>query len=125
MYIIAMIINKNREPNELGLSRIKRIVNYAKKIGVTIAFENTKESKYVEFFLDRIQEKNVGLCLDIGHWHCFSKDGFDFTKYKDRIFAVHLYDNNGEEDQHKIPGDGAIDWKKVMSNLKKCKKEDI
>lgn len=108
------------EPNDLGLKRIKQITNYAKEIGVKIAFENVNESKYVEYVLDRIKDDNVGLCLDSGHYHCFSMDKFDFTKYKNRIFAVHLHDNNGKEDEHKIPGDGSLDWSNFLKHLKNC-----
>lgn len=120
--LVIMHLGKNncKEPNKIGLKRIRKITNYAKEINVKIAFEHVGEHKYVEYVLDNIKDDNVGLCLDSGHYHCFSKDKFNFTKYKNRIFAVHLHDNNGKEDQHKIPGDGTLDWRNLLINLKKC-----
>lgn len=45
-------------------------------------------------------------------------DNFDF--FKDRIFAVHLHDNDKSYDLHLLPFDGTIDWKYVMNKLKEC-----
>ena len=35
-----------------------------------------------------------------------------FNKFKNRIFAVHLHDN----DQNLLPFDGTIDWNKTIKN---------
>ena len=44
----------------------------------------------------------------------------NFEKFKDRIFAVHLHDNDQSDDLHLMPFDGTLNWKEVMQNLKKC-----
>ena len=104
--------------NEIGLNRLKKIVEYAKKENVKIAFENTKLKGYLEYVLENIKDDNVGLCYDAGHVHVHFNDEFDISFAKDRIFAVHLHDNDTTKDQHKIPFDGTIDWNSVIKKLK-------
>ena len=102
---------------EIGLSRLRQIVDYAKDLGIRIAFENTKIKRYLDYVIDNIKDDNVGICFDSGHYHAHFKDEFDFEKYKNRIFAVHLHDNNGERDMHQLPFDGTANWKNIIEGL--------
>lgn len=106
--------------NEIGIRRLKEIASYAEELGVRIAFENTKVQGYQEYVLSNIHNKNVGICFDIGHAHAHFKDKFNFELFKDKIFAVHIHDNNGELDEHLIPFDGNIDYKYYLKKLKEC-----
>jgi len=106
-------------PNEIGLNRFRQIVEYAKSLNVKVSIENTKLKGYIEYLLDNINYDNLGVCFDAGHYHCNYKDDWDLSKFKDRIFCVHLHDNNGLEDQHLLPFDGNLDWKYVMNTLNK------
>ncbi|MDE5830687.1 MAG: sugar phosphate isomerase/epimerase, partial [Clostridia bacterium] len=63
---------------------------------------------------------NAGVCFDAGHWHAFFDDKLDFMAFEDRIFAVHFHDNDKSDDLHLLPFDGTIDWKKVVTNLKRA-----
>lgn len=105
--------------NEIGLNRLKEIVKYAKDLDIKVAFENTKIKGYLEYVLDNIKDENVGICFDAGHCHAHFDDEFDFKFFKDRIFAVHLHDNDKTEDLHLMPFDGTIDWKSYIRNLNK------
>lgn len=106
------------EINELGLNRFKQIVEYANTLGVKVAIENTKVTKHLDYLLENIDFDNLGVCFDAGHYHCNQKDKWDVTKHKDRIFCVHLHDNDGENDQHLLPFDGSIDWNKTFEILR-------
>lgn len=106
--------------NEIGLNRIRKIVECAKEIDVKIAFENTKIKGYLEYILENISEENVGICFDSGHNHAHFNDEFDFDFFKDRIFAVHLHDNDKTEDMHLLPFDGTINWESIVAKLKEC-----
>ena len=106
------------EYNELGLRRIQEIVDYANSLGIKVAFENTKIKGYLEYVIEHIKNENVGICFDSGHYHVHFKDEFDFSKFKDRIFAVHLHDNDQSDDLHLMPFDGTIDWEDVIKKLK-------
>ena len=104
--------------NELGLERLRQITEYAKKLDVKIAFENTKIKGYLEYVLSNIKDENIGICFDAGHYHAHFNDEFNFELFKNRIFAVHLHDNDKSDDLHLIPFDGTLDWQDTMRKLK-------
>lgn len=106
--------------NELGLKRLKKIIEYAEALDVNIAFENTKQKEYLYYVLDNFDNKNVGICFDSGHYHIFSNDEFNFEKYKDRIFAIHLHDNDKSDDLHLLPFEGTSNWEDIIKNLSKA-----
>ena len=103
---------------EKGLNRIKEICDYAKSLNVKVAFENTKIKGYLDYVIENIDNDNVGICFDSGHCHAHFKDDFDFNKFKNRILAVHLHDNNGSVDAHLLPFDGTINWDELINSLK-------
>lgn len=106
-------------PNEIGLRRFKQINEYAKSLGVKIALENTKIKKHIEYLLDNIDDSNFGLCFDLGHFHAHFNDEWNIEKYKDRVFAIHLHDNHGDNvDEHLLPFDGTLNWQMVINKLK-------
>ena len=118
--VIMHLCSKKNPPlyNELGLRRIKEIVKVAKELGVKIAFENTRTQGYLEYILEHIHEDNVGICFDIGHYHTHFKDKFNFENFKDKIFAIHLHDNDGTgQDQHLLPFDGNINWEATIKKI--------
>ena len=102
---------------DVGLKRIKQIVDYAEDLKIKVAFENTKILGYLDYVMDHIKNDNVGICFDSGHYHAHFKGEFDFEKYKNRIFAVHLHDNDGNRDMHQIPFDGTADWESIIREL--------
>ena len=63
--------------NEIGLNRIKKITDYAKEVGVKVAFENTKIRGYLEYVLGNITDSHVGMCFDAGHFHAHFDDDFN------------------------------------------------
>lgn len=105
------------DPNELGLNRFKEIVEYAKSLNIKVALENTRGKEHFQYLLDNIKLDNFGICFDAGHYHCCYQDDLDISKYKDRVFCVHLHDNFGEKDQHLLPFDGDNNWHKVIQVL--------
>lgn len=106
-------------PNEIGLKRLQVIIDYAEKLNIKIAFENTKIPGYLEYVFENIKNKNIGVCYDSGHCHCHFDDKFNWNFFKNRIFAVHLHDNDKSDDLHMLPFDGTIDWNLLAENLKK------
>lgn len=103
--------------NEMGLNRIREIIKFAKKVNVKIAFENLKVKGTLEYIFENIQDEDVGICYDAGHCHAHFNDEFDFGLFQDKIFAVHLHDNDKSSDQHLLPFDGTINWEEVMKNI--------
>ena len=117
--VVMHIVNSFDVPDtsEIGLSRFKRIVEYALSKNVRIAFENTKVKGYQEYMIEHLEYPNVGICFDCGHFHCHFKDDLDFSKFKDKILCVHIHDNYGLVDDHLIPFDGTLDYNIVINGL--------
>ena len=67
--------------------------------------------------IDPFPADRVGICLDVGHVNL----GWDVVPYIDamngRIVTVHLQDNNGQNDDHFLVGDGQIDWAAALAAL--------
>ena len=120
--VVMHLTGKGEPPeyNETGLKRLQKIADYAKSLEIKVAFENTKYKGYLDYVIENIENENVGICFDSGHYHVHFNDDLDFDKFKDRIFAVHLHDNDQSDDQHLIPFEGTIDWEKIIKALKRC-----
>ncbi|HOG45995.1 MAG TPA: sugar phosphate isomerase/epimerase family protein, partial [Anaerolineae bacterium] len=62
---------------------------------------------------------NLGVVLDNGHAHVVGESAVQAVHMLgDRLFHVHLDDNNGKRDQHLIPGDGSFDFQPFMHALR-------
>ena len=119
--LVVMHLISGKEPpmyNTIGLERLKKLVKAAKQLGTRIAFENTKNSGYLEYVITNIKDENIGICYDSGHCHAYFNDEFNYEMFKDRIFAVHFHDNDKTDDLHLLPFDGTIDWTDVLTKLK-------
>lgn len=119
-HVPAMVIHlpDDRHPiNELGMTRIKRIIKEAEKNNVKIAFENLDNILNLEFVLKTIHSSNTGFCYDSCHHANYAPDCDLLTKYGNRLMAIHLHDNGGKNNQHQLPFDGNICWKNVMEKI--------
>ena len=109
---------------------VEKIVDYAERRCVKVAIENNVLSEYnlvdgqnklllmcelweFERLFSEINSKNLGVLLDIGHLKVTANllkfDANEFIyKLKDKIFAVHVHENNGRLDEHKCIREG--DW---------------
>lgn len=105
-------------PNELGIDRIKRIIEHAEQKNIDIALENTRIIEHLDFTYSRINSDRLKFCYDSGHANCFTKSNDLLDKYGNKLIALHLHDNDGTADQHRIPGDGNINWFEFAQKLK-------
>ena len=59
----------------------------------------------------------VGLCLDTGH-ATIAGDIFALVhKLGSHLRLIHAHDNDGHSDIHRTPGDGVIDWERLLRDL--------
>ncbi len=69
--------------------------------------------------IDELKSDRFGILLDTGHAHINQED---FTKIipmcKGLPFHIHIDDNDSTSDQHKIPGEGTIDFVPIAQSLK-------
>ena len=116
------------KPNENGLKNFKKVLQVAKKNKVKIAIENIDlySIAHVYYLLDKIDDKNLGFCYDVGHHHLYNPRADLLEKYRDRLFALHIHDNlmdwypghDYTRDLHLLPFDGKINFEKVCAKLK-------
>lgn len=107
--VIHLTEGNNPPPvSEIGLNRIKKMVDIA---------ENLRKSEHMDCAFQEISSSKLGLCYDSGHNNCFTPKRDFLKQYGDRLFALHLHDNDGIDDLHMIPFDGNIEWYKIKSQI--------
>lgn len=109
---------------ENAIPHLYELGDYGEKSSVLVAVENLGSDNNRERVMERAMEmmthRNVGLCFDSGHSNILSKDPFSvLDSLGNRLFALHLHDNHGQNDDHIIPlGDGTFPWAKFIARLK-------
>jgi sugar phosphate isomerase/epimerase len=104
-------------PNDLGIGRIRRLVDAAEKRGVTIALENIFDHRCLTYVFERVVSPNLGFCYDAGHRNCNEPDIDLLSLFGNKLAALHLHDNDGTGDQHRMPFTRKIDWKEQMARI--------
>lgn len=68
--------------------------------------------------VEQLGEK-VGICLDVGHSNANGLSPADEALQAGlRIITMHMHDNDGKgEDQHRMPGNGTVDWPAYLRAL--------
>lgn len=109
--------------NELGFSRLERLMAYAKKKGVTIAYENQRKLANLAMVFEEFEDAKF--CWDTGHETCFAYGRQYMPLFGDKLAALHVHDNhcvyNGDE--HMIPYDASIDFDRVVRQIAAAKYE--
>ena len=100
-----------------GINRFAHLVRLAENTSVKLAFENVRSAPHLQAVLDYFNSPNVGLCYDAGHANIWAKETDWLSMYGDRLFAVHLHDNNGTADTHLQPFSGTVNWNKVAAGI--------
>ncbi len=102
---------------EAGRRSVAHLVDAALERGVKLALENGQRRDYdevLERLLAEFRAAHVGFCYDSGHENvqgtCFDM----LEKFANRLFTVHLHDNEGS-DTHTLPYEGTIDWDKFRA----------
>ncbi len=106
---------------QVGLSRVKRLVECAEREQVNVAIENLNSIPHLDRIFAELRSERLGFCYDSGHEHFNHPDADCLTRYGDRLFAVHLHDNWGDADAHLLPYDGSIAWDTIKAKLKACR----
>jgi len=88
--------------------------------GVRIALENGGSHQSfddIERVLAVYRPEYMGLCYDSGHGNCFPEGLSRLEKVKDRLISVHLHDNDGSADQHRLLFTGTTDWSRLARTI--------
>lgn len=124
------------KPTDQGVQNFKILVDAARELGVSLAFENTEGEEYLEKLMEAfIEEKHVGFCWDTGHEMCYNHGKDMLRQYGPRLMCTHLNDNLGIrdyhgmitsiDDLHLLPFDGIADWTDITARLNTYGYQDI
>lgn len=111
---------------------LKQLAPIAEKCGVCICLENIggvfTDAESLLSVIHMVGSPALGICLDTGHLnlhHPKDQEHFILTA-GDRLHALHIADNQGQQDQHMMPfGRGNVDFKAVMRGLEQIGYHDL
>ncbi len=108
------------ETREINLDFFTKLLPVARENGITICLENMPWPEFsisspdeIHEMVDTVNDEYFKMCLDTGHNNIYSKGvsaGDQVRAHQDVLRAIHVHDNNGKQDQHRIPYDGFVDW---------------
>lgn len=79
-----------------------------------LLFGNTSDILWI---LDAMDTIEIGACLDTGHAAIAGDISTLLHKLAGHLKIIHAHDNNGSYDEHRTPGDGMIDWERLLRDL--------
>ena len=123
LYLDARFVSPELIDYKIGF--LRRVINRAKEMGITICLENLSETAlHLAPVFKALPD--LGLTLDLGHAQLLAEKntaiGF-LDRYPDRIKHVHIHDNRGgnspSEDLHLPVGEGIVDFEAIFQKLNK------
>jgi sugar phosphate isomerase/epimerase len=107
---------------EYAITALEHLGAFANPLGVRLLLENlTSEPttpEHLATILELGHQKNVGICLDLGHAHITVGVAEAIATLGSRIATLHVHDNHAQKDEHLWPGDGSIDWPAAVKAIK-------
>jgi len=106
---------------------LDQLVPHAESIGVVIAVENGNPGCLDSCGADLAELARscdspfLRLCFDSGHANVAEDAVSTFDAMAPYLATTHLHDNDGNTDQHAIPGTGSIDWDLLAPKIRACK----
>ena len=106
---------------EYAITALEHLGAFAHPLGVRLLVENLLSEpttpEHLVTILDLGHQKNVGICLDLGHANITVGVPEAIVTAGSRIATVHAHDNHGVKDEHLWPGDGSIQWPATIQAL--------
>lgn len=113
-----------------------QLIPASRQYGVTICLENMfmgrmgkmynaicqdpdETNRYIDTLNEIAGQKCFAFCFDAGHTHLISRDCYSvIKKLGHRIEALHIHDNDGNDDQHLAPYMGNADWERFVKGMR-------
>ncbi len=111
--------------HRLSLASINKLAKLAEDLGVKVAIENDPaiegcllvKAEEARELVEEALGRRVGLCLDLGHANTAHEVEAFLQVAGDLVIHVHAHDNDAKRDLHLTPGEGSIDWRKVVDRI--------
>ncbi|MDO4491325.1 MAG: sugar phosphate isomerase/epimerase family protein [Lachnospiraceae bacterium] len=93
------------------------------KSGIPVRMENVLDRE-IHCFVEvarEVKHPDFGLCVDIGHAHCYSEYSvLEWVRQAGPFLGhVHIHDNNGVKDQHLGLGRGNLPYREILTELQR------
>lgn len=111
--LVIHVTSGNTPPpvNSSGLETIGKLAVFAEECGVRLAIENTRTPDRLDEIFTRLESPALAFCYDSSHDFLWGKPPGSILKKWGHILATtHFSDNAGKLDNHKLPGNGCVDW---------------
>lgn len=117
---------ENVVPNlnkHLNMESLRKILDRGEDLGIKVAIENMPARtrcllQSADEFRELIENGfSPYIVLDVGHANTSSQLERFLMEFKDRIIHLHLHDNYGIDDEHRVIGDGNVNWQLVKSSF--------
>ncbi|MBI4459384.1 MAG: sugar phosphate isomerase/epimerase [Acidobacteria bacterium] len=112
---------------DAAMTSLEHLRLFAGQRGVEIILENipnelSTPSRLLEFF-QHTHLHNMKVCFDCGHAQLDGNPQEALAKLASAVAAVHLNDNGGNTDEHRLPFDGILSWKDFIPELARAAPE--
>ena len=104
--------------NKKGLEIIHNLIASAEESGVILAVENTRLPQYLDFVFNNSSSAHLRFCYDSSHDFLYGDPpGSILQSWGHLLAETHFSDNNGEIDDHWLPGEGRNDWDPIYASF--------
>ena len=111
---------------EMNFEYMSRLAEKGRACGVVVCLENMPmpmltlaRPQEIADFVRKIDSPYFKMCLDTGHsMVCRTQPGAALRQTKDVVRVLHVHDNDGRGDFHRIPYQGVIDWADFSAALR-------
>ena len=119
-------VDVNRElVFDINVELLKKLIPSAEKWDVVLCVENMpfknnpiSTVSEIKRLVRAVNHPRVKVCLDTGHANIFSSDiAADVRLLGDDLATLHVHDNSGRADEHKLPYWGKINWEEFLLAL--------
>jgi sugar phosphate isomerase/epimerase len=107
---------------------LARLLDAGAGLGCRIAIENHTQDEALfvtpDDFLGLAAAPGLdalGACWDTGHGWIEGQPPEAACRLGSRLVTLHIHDNDGRHDQHRLPGKGGIDWQPFIAGLRRMR----
>jgi len=110
---------------DLSVKGLTRVWEECRRRGLTLIVETPLphllggQMEDLAWIMDRLPDVGVGMCLDTSHTALGGQLFEAIERFGGRFLHVQASDNHGHTDDHLVPGDGLIDWARVIASLER------
>ena len=102
-----------------------RLADVGDALGVTYLIENVTyvfplghDAAALAARVLSLKRDCLRMCFDTGHAHVTDDAARALLACAPAIDYLHIHDNDGHEDNHRMPGDGSIDWRRFADAVR-------